>query len=268
MATIIEKRESKRGCGYRKPGGFYLVNDAPGQPCGRLPIPLTCCPCCGTGIKYARGITWIDPAPLLKDRDCAFAKGIGEPDCACPASDARNFGRWIKRPVASPEEGKKLVRQLQNTLMPGIQSCEVVKDADWLYTAEELGEVRSGPARYGVIGRYPHVMLLWVGKQFYTTPGTYMDEAAKLGVSRRLKAIPRNFELGKTWVWLAHMECIPDMDGAYLPGVFHMFKPQRMEYVITGKETEEELDSLEKRGFTVVNVTRLGEQTEFEDDEE
>ena len=258
MATIVQKSEGKRGCGYRKPGGFYLVCDAPGQPCGRLPIPLTSCPCCGTGIKYARGVTWIDPSPVLKDTKCVFSEyqnDVRKPECICPASDPKNFGRFETRPVNSVEEGKKLIRQLQTTLMPGIQDCMVTASVE-------------NPEDLQVQGWYPHVMLLWVGKQFYPTPGVYLDEAAKMGISRRLKAIPRNFELGKTWIWLAHMECIPDSDGAYLPGVFHIFKPSRMEYIVTGKETEEELDGLEKRGFTLVDVVRLGEQTEFADTEE
>jgi len=66
--------ESKRGCGYRKIGGKYLVGRGPPIRCGRLPIPLKVCPCCGTGFKPARGWTWVDAERLilacLKDVPC------------------------------------------------------------------------------------------------------------------------------------------------------------------------------------------------------
>lgn len=32
--------EARRGCGYRKAGGLYLVASGMGSPCHRLPIPL------------------------------------------------------------------------------------------------------------------------------------------------------------------------------------------------------------------------------------
>lgn len=52
--------EARRGCGYRKVGGLYLVGDGAGVACDRLPLPLTICPCCGHGFKQTRGWTWID----------------------------------------------------------------------------------------------------------------------------------------------------------------------------------------------------------------
>jgi hypothetical protein len=38
--------EPKRGCGYRKVGGIYLVSGGEGRPCGCLQIPLHTCPSC------------------------------------------------------------------------------------------------------------------------------------------------------------------------------------------------------------------------------
>ena len=64
----IETRiTAPRGCGLRKPGGLYLVAGAPNAPCGKLPLELTVCPCCGQGIKFARGWTWVDADRLFKD---------------------------------------------------------------------------------------------------------------------------------------------------------------------------------------------------------
>lgn len=61
--------EDARGCGYRKPGasgvGLYFMGDAYIVPCERLPFPLTACPCCGSGIKFSRGFTWVEPKNLF-----------------------------------------------------------------------------------------------------------------------------------------------------------------------------------------------------------
>ena len=57
--------EAKRGCGFRKVGGLYLVSDGRGVICDRLPIPLEVCPTCGHGIKQSRGWTWVDVAALV-----------------------------------------------------------------------------------------------------------------------------------------------------------------------------------------------------------
>lgn len=58
--------EPRRGCGYRKIGGLYLVSGREGLPCDRLPFPLAICPTCSQGIKQTRGWTWIDPTALFR----------------------------------------------------------------------------------------------------------------------------------------------------------------------------------------------------------
>lgn len=64
--TIETRYESKRGCGFRQPGGFYLVSDGPAIECCKLPIDLAACPTCGQGIKPSRGWTCINPRELFK----------------------------------------------------------------------------------------------------------------------------------------------------------------------------------------------------------
>jgi hypothetical protein len=85
--------EPRRGCGYRKVGGLYLVSGDAGLPCCRLPLRLTVCPCCGAGIKQTRGWTWINPVLL-------FGESY-KPECnACPAGNPARMGEragllWI-----------------------------------------------------------------------------------------------------------------------------------------------------------------------------
>lgn len=77
--------EGKRGCGYRKEGGLYLVSAGMGRYCGALPIELSVCPTCHHGIHSARGWTWIDLSALAAVRGCTKSEGCGD----CPIADAR-----------------------------------------------------------------------------------------------------------------------------------------------------------------------------------
>lgn len=125
--------EKRRGCGFRKVGGTYLVGGGIGIPCDRLPFELTVCPCCSGGIKQARGWTWIDVAklfqgPHLVDARTALGIAAGVPfetfalPCACkkfcplcrnPESMGRAGLIWIgekfyKTPAQFVKEGIEL----------------------------------------------------------------------------------------------------------------------------------------------------------------
>jgi len=202
--NIETRMEGRRGCGYRKPGGIYLVGPPSGRPCCKLPHQLSVCPCCGVGIKPTRGWTWVDAD--------AFFKG----ECTDHTS--------TKRPMPP---------------------CPLV-----------LGLGRAG--------------LLWIGEQFYPTVQEFNAEANKMGVSRRIHTVPREFKLGETWVMLAHRKVIPyevDIEGGIMaeagiqltktewkPAIFSVFKPTALEYIVKGDETEEDLEKLVKRGLTPINV--------------
>lgn len=68
MQIEISKEEA-RGCGYRHSGkdgvGLYLMGDGNFEICERLPFPVDVCPCCGEGINFGRGFTWITPEKLF-----------------------------------------------------------------------------------------------------------------------------------------------------------------------------------------------------------
>jgi hypothetical protein len=192
-------KEAKRGCGFRVPGGLYMVSDGPSLTCGRLPIPLTVCGTCGHGWKPSRGWTWVDADALLSDA----------PACT-------NAGRKCK------------------TCPFGVM--------------EQAGLGKAG--------------LLWVGESFYATPGHFNREADRLGISRRVHAIPREFVLGETYVLLAHRKAImqPVRMGrelSFTPGIFRIFKPKRLEIIVTGKEDHRVIDGYIKRGLTPVLVKRV-----------
>ena len=137
-----------------------------------------------------------------------------------------------------------------------------------------MDHCRSCPAN----GSVDRAGLLWIGEQFYPTPQVFLKEANEMGVSRRISAVPTDFEVGKTWVFFAHRKTFKDNcpecfgaglfedddcpvcqgDGSvYTAGAFHAFKPTAIEYVIKGDGTEQ-LDALEKRGFSLVKVIKSG----------
>jgi hypothetical protein len=212
ISELVEVRNDKhRGCGWRKPGGLYLVAEGPLGSCGKLPIPLCTCPTCGHGVKPARGWQWTDADALTAPYKCPREKADG---CTrCPLS--------------------------------------------------------------GKIGR---AGLLWIGGVYYKTPGDFTRESATHGLSRRISRVPRGFIPGKTYVLTAHREAISDTcpechgnggkfgkptcdacDSTGIikqQGIFGVFLPTAVEYVVTGKETENELTALIKRGITPVRIER------------
>lgn len=196
--------EGARGCGFRKPGGLYLVAPALSENCSRLPFATHSCPTCGAGIHPARGWTWIVPLHLI---------GF---EAHAPSRHS------IRCPIGMPG------------MDPGQQG------------------IRAG--------------LLWIGEQFYPTPASFLEEAARMGVSRRISKVPREWKPG-TYVFLAHRKAInpgrPNLgDELHLePGIVSVFRPTAIEYVVKGDETEEELAALEKRGIEPVKVIPDTEQT-------
>ena len=108
-------------------------------------------------------------------------------------------------------------------------------------------------------GRIQEVGLIWVGEKFYPTANSFAEEANRMGISRRISAIPRRFKLGETWVALAHrkvIEALPDPKA----GIFHVFKPIAIEYVVREDDSEEKLTKIENRGITLVRVMPITEE--------
>ena len=210
--SIEVRQESERGCGYRKVGGIYLVGSDQGVECGRLPIALRTCPCCGGGFKPSRGWTWVDADRLI--RACE-----GDSDCMSP---------------------RKI--------------CDVCIITLVLSENHYIGQAG----------------LIWVGERFYKSPKHFNDEAAEMGISRRIKMIPHDFVLGETVVLFAHRHATPNIfeDGKYdetIPGIFRIWKPETLEVIVDGTESSEVIEGYLERGLTPVKVEKVGrvEQAEL-----
>lgn len=221
---VMVVTEGVRGCGYRKEGGKYLISEGISQPCPALPLEVSRCPCCDAGIKPSRSWAWFSPAKFF-----AFP---------CPAE------------------------------------CEVYQERG---RCEPFAQERAG--------------ILWVGGKFYPTKEDWTHEANEMGVSRRISQIPKDLVVGETWVFVGHRKAVekvcdvcegdgedvenvtdPDERGKYtckkcdgtgvvkVPGVFHAFKPTRIEQVVDEDITEEEAKKLTDRGITPVVINRVDEE--------
>ena len=100
--------------------------------------------------------------------------------------------------------------------------------------------------------------LIWIGEMHYKTPQAYLEEAQKMGLSRKLKAVPKGFKLGETVVYLAHRFAVPNpklkgfsagalavvpgdatellKEPPMLPGVFSTFMPTGIDLVVADAE--------------------------------
>ncbi len=111
---------------------------------------------------------------------------------------------------------------------------------------------------------YPNIQpqpygLMWIGESFYT-PAEFMSEAQKMGISRRIPAIPRKFKLGETWVLCAHMMACGTRKNDQgvefkVPGVLYVFRPSRFEKLIWQRDAKQELlEDLVKAGITPIVI--------------
>jgi hypothetical protein len=133
--------------------------------------------------------------------------------------------------------------------------------------ASGVGNCATGPSRCTVaVMAYPNnedtrAGLLWVGAEHYPYPSHFLLEARDLGVSRRIPQLPRDFEVGKTWVLLAHRRAvnvahIRDAGRTEAPGIFAAFKPTAIERVVSEAEAADSaaMQKLRDRGIDPVSV--------------
>lgn len=88
--------------------------------------------------------------------------------------------------------------------------------------------------------------LLWVGADFYKTPGDFLREGMAMGISRRVSALPNDFVVGQTVIYFAHPKTCHGYDeevGEYRsgaadmgPGIFGSFRATAVHYILTDEE--------------------------------
>ena len=225
--------EGRRGCGYRKPGGLYLMGGKLGAPCGKLPLECKRCPTCDHGLKPTRGWTWIDPREWFKDGNCQgllpLPDGMAERLTAEPC---------VGCPLYHPPERAGLIW---------------IGEQHYATPRHFAGEA----ARVGVSRRLPTLSI---------------PKGLKIGETLVLLAHQKGIKvecpdckgLGQITVDFVPLKCenCGTTGHVHASAIFAAFTPTALEYVVKGDESDEELKALEDRGIDLVKVER--EQTTLE----
>lgn len=94
--------------------------------------------------------------------------------------------------------------------------------------------------------------LMWVGESY--TPESFIREALDMGISKRIPALPVEMKLHQDWVYLAYAKLLPKKGKDMLlpfggeesrrygfkPGVFYVFRAQRLELIVTETQAQDE----------------------------
>lgn len=75
-------------------------------------------------------------------------------------------------------------------------------------------------------------IIMWVGEKHYRIPGSFMAEAAAMGISKKVAHIPKDFDIGVHGLFLCHVRAVLVPDAEPEPGVFTYFKPTHVDLVI------------------------------------
>lgn len=93
---------------------------------------------------------------------------------------------------------------------------------------------------------------MWVGNEY--TPASFVEEAQRLGTSKRIHRVPSNLEIGD-WVWLGYKRLFKkDHERGYEPGVFFAFQVSSVHKVISEEQAQDEeyVDSLIEKNLVPV----------------
>lgn len=212
--------EAKRGCGYRKVGGIYLVGGGIGVPCDRLPIQLDICSCCGQGIKQARGWTWVNVDKL-----------IGGSHQVHPSKETA---------IVLPESARSMVWTLCNEAKtcPLCGRPQEMGRAGLLWIGESFYPTPQDFIREGIE--------LGFSRRIRTVPRGFQP-----GETYVLLAHPKACTVEES---LSDM--FPDeMVTRQKPGIFYVWLPQRIEKILLESQRDsDEIEDLRKRGITPVFV--------------
>lgn len=183
------------------------------------------------------------------------------------------IGEGIGRPC------DRLPFELQNCPVcgSGIHFNRFYQIIDWLKYAGKHEPCRDrytcsvcDPEQFSENFKYA---VMWVGEKYYSTK-TFIKEAHTMGISKRIPAAPKEIEIGKTWILLAHKKAVrkmvPDPKGADLPlkevmvpGVFYAFVPTAFEKIITKTQARNKklVKKLQKQGIRIKVATKWDRKT-------
>jgi hypothetical protein len=221
--------EARRGCGYRKAGGLYLVTEALGEPCERLPLPLDRCPTCGSGIEQTRAFQWIKPAVVFDNPKIKPCKSSSDRPSDADTAHTRYFRTHCSRCViCTPGLLETHAEPTDKVGLVWVGEKYYPTPEAWAKEAAQLGVSKR-------ISSIPKELV--VGKSWI-----FVAHPNAIATEKKLPPGPDEL-LGKTEI-------------VYSPGIYHAFVPKRIELVVTpSMEREEWVQELvEKNKVTLVRV--------------
>lgn len=112
------------------------------------------------------------------------------------------------------------------------QGIKMTRAYTWIDVPKLFGGVHDPCVEHCMFCAWPERIspagLLWIGEKFYHSIAAFNNEALQLGICRRIKAVPRKFHLGRTWILLAHAKACKDEEGEKA-GIFRTWLPARIE---------------------------------------
>lgn len=229
--------EARRGCGYRKVGGIYLVGGALSAPCDRLPYKLESCPVCGAGVHFTRSMTEINPFKLFGPHDIQVAVFKDNPE----------LSGFVKKV------------QCHDHFRPCIMCDPTDKPAYIMMVGEKFyptpDHFTSEAAELGVSKRIPFIpknMILGETVIYlaHTKAYTVQDPA-----SEKLADIPMFPDLNED---PEPAKLVDAPKETKVLGIFSAFVPQRIEKIYWQSEldnmSEDEKKDLERRHITPVGM--------------
>lgn len=218
--------EQRRGCGFRKVHGLYLVGGMAWSQCDRLPFPLDVCPTYGHGIKVGRGMTGINPMALFGNHDKAIPTFPGE--------------RSIIKMVCKDKVRPCMVCD------PTTTPAFIMLVGEKFYSTPQDFIVES--LRMGIskrIAQIPRHLVL--GETV-----VYLAHHKACIVQEEV-AVTRDFGA------IGEQQRLLDASGKQAMGIFGAFIPKRVEKIYWKSELKhmkkEEREALKRRGITPVGVT-------------
>lgn len=241
METRID---SKRGCGWRQPGGLYLINNGRVVACGKLPIPLTICPTCSGGIHFARGWTWVNGLALVDGHTCKMP--LQECASCLLFRDAPRLERcgllWV---------GEKFYKTPEAYMKESVE-MGISRRIPNLPNDFKAGET---------IVLLAHIRAIVESCQGCDGTG-FIQLPSKLKLDDGEEVSKEDAEAIQFLIDAARNVKCPQCEGEgkeFGRGIFSAFVPTAVEYVTKGDETPEQLAAMEKRGITPVRVVRSTE---------
>lgn len=100
---------------------------------------------------------------------------------------------------------------------------------------------------------------MWVGERFYS-PQSFVREAEKLGISKLVPSLPKNLEIGRTKVLLAHRKAWKNKE----PAIFYAFIVRRVEVLVKVEDLNKDwVKRLRKRGVVVIAAYKEQKQKQM-----